>query len=508
MRGLVGSSKYARVKESAFEVTLRSAALRNDTMLDSPIWLLLVAGYFLTWALLPQVLLKRTVHTSAAVAWILGIIFLPYIGALAFAIFGSMRFERRRVKKREASDAINRKVPRWSKRYAIDRELVGKWSSVARLASELCHSELLSGNRVEVITDTKETLDWIEEEIKKAKHWIHVEFYIWRHDEAGTRLRDLLVEKAREGVRVRFLCDGIGSMLLSRKFLRSMEEAGISVASFAAGLELLHPANLNLRNHRKIVIVDGQCGFTGGMNIGDEYIHRTKSWGKWRDTQLRIRGPAVLQLQQVFAQDWFYATGEELTGSEFFPEPPRQESDIVCQVVADGPDNDLDSYYSLMVAALGQAQERVRLATPYFVPPEGLAMALETAARRGVDVEIMIAGRANFPWTLQAGRSYYKALLSAGVRIYEYQKGLFHPKTMTVDGYWSLIGTFNCDFRSLYLNFEGAVATFDEALAGQLESEFLADRKHADQIDPDAWARRSRLTILQENFWRLVAPIL
>lgn len=480
-------------------------------MLSSP-WtiagLLLTLTYFLTWLLIPWVLLKRTVHSSASVAWIMAIIFIPFLGPLVCALFGVTRWEQRRTpKKREASATIDREIPDRRHEFAVPEEQLGAWSSLAHLTTRLTGAQVMANNAVEILPDTKRSADLIEEIIHEARDWIHVEFYILRHDKLGMKLRDLLIEKARQGVQVRLLYDGLGSIWIGRKFLKPLQEAGVHTAPFNPGLKLASLLTLNLRNHRKIVISDGQVGFTGGMNIGDEYIHKTKSYGHWRDTQLRIRGPAILQFQQVFARDWFYATGEALTPERYYPRP-EQPGCVPATVVSDGPDDDVDAFYSLFVAALGMAKRQVILATPYFVPPEGVAVGLETAARRGVRVRIMVADRGNFAWTYKAGQSYYDNLLDAGAEIYEYQKGLYHPKTLTVDGEWSLVGTPNCDFRSFILNFEVAVSLFDTKVAAELEREFEEDLQFARKIDPETWRRRSKMKRLQEQFWRLFAPLL
>jgi len=476
-------------------------------MTTSTIWTLVVAGYFLTWLLIPWVLLKRTVHASAAVAWILSIVFIPYLGALLCVLAGTTRWERQSGRMRDATTYIDQRLPEWRAKFRVPQEQLGRWHSLARLVAALTGMGVTSGNAVRSLADTKESLREIEQMIRNAQRWVHVEFYIWRSDSAGQRIRDLLIQKAQEGLDVRLLYDGIGSLWLGRKFLRPMRRAGVKIACFTPGFSLVHLLTLNLRNHRKIVISDGLTGLTGGMNIGREYTHFTKSYGEWRDTQIIVRGPAVLQLQQVFAQDWYFATGESLTAEEFYPEPQHM-GDMAAQVVVDGPDDDVDTIYSLMVAAIGRAERSVTLSTPYFVPPEGLAVSLETAARRGVDVRIMTAYRGNFIWTLQAGRSYYYALLRAGAKIWEYQKGLYHAKVLIVDGEWSLVGTPNFDYRSLILNFEVAVASYDSDIAAELDAEFERDLEFARAIDPDEWQSRSKLRRLHEQLWRLIAPIL
>jgi len=246
---------------------------------------------------------------------------------------------------------------------------------------------------------------------------------------------------------------------------------------------------------------------TGGLNVGDEYLGKSDMFGDLRDTQIELRGPVVRQLQEVFIEDWYFSTGEDLTDAKYYPELPHV-GNVPAQAIADGPDTEPDVFHSLLFAAINQAQERIELANPYFIPPASLAMALETAARRGVRVRLLIAGSDTFPWTLLAGRSYYDGLLAAGIEVYEYQRGLYHPKTLTIDGDWSLIGTMNFDNRSLKLNFEVAVAFYDRTIAAQLEQQFEHDLQYATRIDPNTWFQRSTWHQLGENFCRLFEPVL
>ncbi len=472
------------------------------------LWFFLaLTGYLLTWLLIPWVLLKKSVNPTTAVAWILSVVFLPYLGAFLLIALGVNRIERRKQFKQAASQRIGRQVPpppgNDDPREQFD-EFQGQLST---LAERISATRATGGNEVRLLPDAETTFRLFEEAIREAKHSIHVEYYIWQPDKIGTRLRDLLIEKAREGVEVRFLYDTIGSLYLNAKFLRPMSSAGIAVATFLPGRSLRERWSINLRNHRKLLILDGRVGFTGGMNVGDEYLGLDPGFGDWRDTQVRVCGPAVLQLQQVFAEDWYYATGEELLSADYYPAPERP-ADTAAHVISGGPEADLAVFLSLMFAAITRAKDRVTLSTSYFVPPSSLAVALETAARQGVRVRLLVAKKANFLWTLLAGRSYFKGLLDAGVEIHEYQDGFFHSKTLTVDGRWSLVGSPNFDIRSLVLNFEVGLVIYGERIARELEEQFEGDLRRAVRVDPEKWAERSTWMVLGEQFCRLFAPVL
>ena len=467
---------------------------------------LLVASYAVTLLLIRWVILSRKRQPVAAVAWILAIIFIPIFGGILFLLIGMTNIQRRRAGKLAAARKLAPKFPNVSQFELRDLELTRPQTRLALLINRVCGGILTGNNSIEVIADTNLTLRRIEEAILGAKQTLDLEYYIWQPDRTGTRVRDLLIERAKAGVKVRFLYDALGSMALNRKFLSPMSEAGIQVVPFLPGSTFRERWSFNNRCHRKIVIVDGTIGFTGGMNIGDEYIGANPDIGHWRDTHLRMEGPAVWQLQQVFAEDWYYSTGEELTDEALFPPPPRSGHGIV-QVVSGGPDGVNEPFHTLTFAAMNEARESITIATSYFAPTVPLVMALETAAARGVKVRLMVAGNSVYPWTVWVGRSFYDTLLRAGVEITEYKKGILHSKTLTIDGVWSLVGTANFDYRSMLLNFEVALALYGEGFARELEQQFQSDREHCRPILLAEWEERSLSRVFVENVCRLFAPL-
>lgn len=479
-------------------------------MPEVPAWLaaaLTFGGYLLTLVLLRWVLLTKKEQPSSTVAWAMAIILVPYVGGLLFLIFGVNRVDRRARLKAAADRAIDRQLPGVTPYQVLPEELDDPLSAtLMRLASRVGRIPPTAGNDVRLMTDTNEAQGLLEQAIASAESSIHLEYYIWQRDRTGTRLRDLVVSRAREGVEVRFLYDGVGSLLLNNRFLRPMRDAGVRVAAFLPGATFRERWSLNLRNHRKIVVVDGRVGFTGGMNVGDEYLGLSRDRGYWRDAHLRVEGPAVLQLQQVFAEDWFFATGEPLTDLALYPDP-GEPGGLVAQVVTGGPTEANGPTRVLMFEAIGQARGSIHLTTGYFVPPLELARALEAAALRGVKVRLMVPGRSSYLWTIYAGRSYYDSLLAAGTEIYEYRRGALHSKTLTVDGRWSLVGSANLDSRSLMLNFEAGLAIDDTRIACQLERRFDDDVPDCLAIDRDAWPARSAWRGLAENTFRMFAPI-
>lgn len=471
-------------------------------------WLLSILGYVLTLLLLPVVLLVKKRQPVSSVAWMLAILLIPIAGAVLFLVFGVNRVERRKASKQRSTEELAEhrsqpleglRLPRDDDRPEIRR--------LMRLTHRLTDFWPTEGNHVELLSDTNRTLGLIEQALLNARESIHLEYYIWQPDRTGTRLRDLLIRKAKEGVRVRFLYDGFGSFWLTHRFLKPMREAGIQVATFLPGQTFRERWSINLRNHRKIVVVDGRVAFTGGVNIGDEYLGRSPSIGFWRDAHLRIIGPEVQRQESVFAEDWFFATGEVLSDAEPFPSP-EQPGTVIAQTVSGGPEQEPSVFQALILAAINEAQDSLLLVTSYFAPPTAIIMALENAAFRGVRVRLLLAARSNHLTTLLAGRAIYDSLLNAGVEIAEYQRGLLHSKTLTIDGHWSLVGSPNLDCRSLFLNFESGVVLYDEHLAQQLEQQFERDLQDSILIKPEVWARRPWFHIVGENFCRLFTPVL
>lgn len=465
-------------------------------------------GYLATLFLVPRVLLTKKRWPASTVAWLMAIITLPVIGGLCFLVFGIDRMGPRVRRRREVAAAVQRSPAPLNE--AQRQTLAGlseKQQQLLRLAEHVGQTVATVGNRVRLFRHTPPAIAAIRQAIADAERSIHLEYYIWQPDRIGTELRDLLIEKARQGVAVRFLYDSVGSLRLTSKFLQPMRDAGIRVAAFLPGRSLAERWSINFRSHRKIVVVDGAVGFTGGMNIGDEYLGRSKHFGYWRDTHLRLEGPSVQQLQDVFSVDWLAATGEELAGPELFP-PPQDHGRIAAQVVAGGPDCEPSVFHSLMFAAITEAREQILLATSYFVPTPALCEALTSAGLRGVRTRILVSGPVTYWTTYHAGRSFYDELLAAGVEVYEYRRGQQHAKTLTIDGCWSMVGTPNFDPRSVFLNFEVGVVMYDAGTAEELEHHFADDIQHAVRMDAAEWSRRSTWERLKENACRMFAPVL
>jgi cardiolipin synthase A/B len=306
---------------------------------------------------------------------------------------------------------------------------------------------------------------------------------------------------------VRLLVDSMGSYNLPSRLLRGLRREGGQVASF---LPIINPLRVNLRNHRKVLVVDGHTGFAGGLNIGDEYLGKNPKFGYWRDTHFRLDGPAVGGLQHTFLEDWYFTTNEAVKGGVYFPAQVYRHTPgtTLAQVVASGPDDDFKAIRETYVAAIIRARKRVWIASPYFVPDPGLRDALLLAARSGVDVRFLGLYRPDKWLPFLAARYYWTDMLAAGVKVYQYARGMMHSKFVLVDGEWASVGSANTDNRSLYLNFELNCQFFDPAVVRELEDAYLRDLEVSVRLDPEVYATRPFIGRLAENACRLFSPVL
>ncbi|HSN93400.1 MAG TPA: cardiolipin synthase [Anaeromyxobacteraceae bacterium] len=417
---------------------------------------------------------------TATLAWMLGLSAIPLLGIPVYLLVGPRRLERKKLRMAIARRAVGPAVAWWEERTAAELPFPGQ---LARLATALEAWPPETAQEMRLYAGGDETLDDIVEAVRTARRHVHCEYYIFEPDRSGTRLRDALVERARAGVKVRLLVDAVGSARLGRPFLEPLLRAGGRVARFNRPLLGRALRGLaNFRTHRKIVVVDGCVGFTGGVNVSDDQSRAARGEAAWRDTHLRLEGAAVHGLQATFLENWTFATrgrdplrGEALQAC--FPAAGRGRHWV--QVVASGPDQGTHAIEALLFAAVAGARERLWITTPYFVPNEALAAALESAALRGVDVRLLLPVRTDSFVVDAAGRTYHDALADAGVKIHLYGPPMVHAKTLVVDHDLAIVGTANLDNRSLRLNFEVVAAVHGEPLAAELARHFEADLARA-----------------------------
>lgn len=458
----------------------------------------------LSIACIPLVLIRRK-EASSAIAWILVLVFLPVVGLFLFWFLGRDRVRRPARHKAFANVAVRGRLHELDLPAStdldplLDRQKVGQ-KGVMRLAARVARMDAVGGSDIQVLVGAEAAYAAQIAAIEAAEDHVHLEFYIFRADKSGRRFLDALIRAAKRGVRVRLLVDAFGSRRLRRGGLSALKKAGGHVAFFLPLDPVRRAWTINLRNHRKLLVVDGKVGFTGGINVGDPFV-------PWRDVHLMIRGPAAQQLQAIFVEDWYFASRYDLAHPAFFPPAEAQGQGIV-QIVESGPDATVEAIHRLYFAAIASARERVWLTTPYFVPDRAILVALQTAALRGVDVRLILPSFSNHRVTFHAGRSYYDELLGSGVRIHEYLPGMLHTKTMVVDGSFATIGSANLDVRSFRLNFELIAVLWDATAVSRLEALFEEDLRNTEPVDLDAWRRRGKVLRVKEGFGRLCSPLL
>jgi cardiolipin synthase A/B len=473
-------------------------------------------SYAIGIALIIFVIMQKK-EPTATLAWIFVIVALPVVGVIFYLWFGHSRIERRVYRRQKSNQEIERQLGN-IEHALTEYKIVSENSFDTPVQTELTQVtkgiggfSVTHGNSFELLTEPHEVFSRIEEAIEEAKDSIHMEYYIFRRDKTGKRIRDLLIKAAKRGVEVRLLTDGVGSWTIGDVFILPLLQAGAKFARYLPVTFLGRPWHWNLRNHRKIAIFDGTLGMIGSINIGDEYRFRTGIEHDFYDAQIICEGPVVKQLQEVFASDWFFSTKENLLESDrYFPLPERIGAETG-QIAQSGPDDPRYTLHEMICAAIHAAEHSVKITTPYFVPDQALIVALRTAALRGVKVEIMLAR--HFPNFYErlfsfAARSYYEDLLSYGIKIYEHTPGFLHAKGITIDSSWGSIGTANMDTRSFQLNFEVNVNFYSKETVKKLDNYFDENINHCKEIDLYKFKKRSLLEQGAENVMRLFSPIL
>lgn len=450
-------------------------------------------------------------HPSKTLAWILFLALIPVLGLVFYFIFGRNYRKSKTFDEKAEYDArqyafVNERLTFYEKELASfsegERRLI-------ELAGKVANSSISFATSTQVLTNGGETFSALIEQLKQAEHHIHMEYYIYRHDDIGTQIKNILIEKVKQGVEVRFMYDAVGSLKLASGFLQEMREAGIKVSAFNPVTFPMLSNKMNYRNHRKIVVVDGEVGFVGGLNVGDEYLGKNPSFGFWRDTHLLLKGEAVMALQAVFLRDWRYITGEQLEHDIYFKEPMHLDiSDRgAVQIVASGPDQEWKSVKSLFFSMITMARRSLWIATPYFIPDEDILTALTVSALSGVDVKILFPKHPDKWLPYYASHSYFPRLLEAGVEIYEYHKGFMHSKVIIADGELASIGTVNMDVRSFNLNFEVSAFLYGTEKVKKLVTNFTDDLNDADRIKLEQ-EQKGILKRLLESTARLLSPLL
>ncbi len=439
-----------------------------------------------------------------AMSWVVVLLFLPVVGLILYFFFGRNPRREHLISKHTLS-RINRK----SLQAYIEQKNIQTPPAYAQLINlfrSLNKAFPFEGNRTTLYFDGYTMVQALMRDIAHARHHIHLEFYIFEDDAIGHLVRDLLVDKVKEGVEVRLLYDDVGSWNVPNSFYDQMRSEGIEVRGFLKVRFPLFTSKVNYRNHRKVTVIDGRVGFIGGMNIAERYLKGLDS-GPWRDTHLRIEGPAVYNLQSNFLMDWFFMENSLLTASKYYP-PVTSCGTALIQTVTSEPIGEWRAIMQGLVLAITSAKRYFYIQTPYFIPNEPILSALQTAALAGVDVRLMIPSRSDSQLTQLGSMSYLEDVLKAGVKVLFYEKGFLHSKMMVSDDMLSTVGSTNMDFRSFEHNFEINAFVYDEQTAWYIKERFLLDQRECRTIRLKEWKSRPLSEKFKESVVRLLSPLL
>ncbi|CAN7321757.1 cardiolipin synthase [Trinickia sp. LjRoot230] len=455
----------------------------------------------------------NTRTSQGAIAWAVSLVSMPYFTLVPYLFLGRSKFSGYVDARRLENELLRSRAhpSAWDTHGSTaGRPAQALGHNVVRSLAGLSGMPFLPGNAVRTLVNGDATFSAILDAIEQARHYVLVQFFIVRDDSLGEMLKNLLIAKAAAGVRVCFLYDSIGSFDLPQRYVTALLAGGVEVHPFATSKRFVNRFQLNFRNHRKIVVVDGERAFVGGHNVGVEYLGGNPRLSPWRDTHIELRGPVVASVQFVFIEDWHWATQQlpHLEPSQAETPKAADAADMHCLVVAPGPADKEETGSLFFVAAINAAQTRIWITTPYLVPDEAVFSALRLAVMRGVDVRILIPCRRDHYVVFEVSKLYAYELVRAGVRIFRYQPGFLHQKVVLIDQVAAAVGSANLDNRSFRLNFEIMVLTVDDAFAAEVEAMLLRDFAEALEVDRQEYRDAPALRRVLMHVARLFAPIL
>ncbi len=451
-------------------------------------------------------------NPSSIISWLMVFVAFPFWGFLMYLFFGRSFNKsisaKRKAKFRTQQFRTNIRAQKGSVKNEVEvNKIMKEYKRLIMLLLNNSESLVYNYNESEIFSDGYQLFDSLIQDILSAKHSINLEYFIIKSDETGNILKDALIKKARDGVEVRILYDGVGSFRLDKEYINELKShENVKIEPFSPVILPSISRELNYRNHRKIAVIDSKIAYIGGMNIGDEYRGLNTKFKYWKDTHLRIKGEAVVGCQRCFMMDWAFAT-DEILEEEKFTAPSDVKNYQPMQIAIGGPDTKWESMLQAFISLISGAKENIRIITPYLVPDKSIVDALRTAALSGVNVEIIIPDKPDHFFAYWATRSNIKPLIDSGVKVYEYKRGFIHSKTIVVDESVSTIGSTNLDYRSLEINFEINAFIYDADTAIKLKEIFINDLKESEQIEPRVFAKRPFYQKILEGFGKIVSPL-
>ena len=447
-----------------------------------------------------------------AMLWVVVLVMLPIVGLILYFFLGQ-NLRRRHIFKRKKrvdnsylkDDTIPSGISYLDSESTV--ESVVAYRHVAQLLLNNSLAPVIGGNSVKLFHEGRSAFEQIIKDLESAREFIHLEYFIFRADKLGKRTAEILIRKAQAGIDVRVIYDAVGSWGIPKRFVRELRAGGVQIYPFQKVIFPYLSSRLNYRNHRKILVIDGEIAHMGGMNIADKYIDGAPELGAWHDTQIRINGPAVSALHLVFLTDWAFVSRSSYS---FLPVDFTQKKlpgHIALQVTDSGPDSDWAAIMQSFFLAITKASNHIYITTPYFVPNESILTALRTAALSGVDVRLLIPYKSDSRFVLWATMGYVATLLEAGIRVFLFQGGFNHSKVMMVDGKLATVGSANMDIRSFEDSFEVVSFIYNPQITQELESVFLRDTLQSKEIELEEWSQRSFVARIKHSFARLFSPL-
>jgi cardiolipin synthase len=492
---------------------MSASASHTVAVIDLSWWPIaaLTIEFLIRLLLIGFILLRRQPRAATNVAWITVILLLPVAGMIGYLLVGEVRLGRRRLERhRRIVEQISDPSSFHPVRAAAEQTPIPEaFQPVESLAETIGNNSAVGGNVLQLIANTDLFIDSLVNDINEAESHCHLLFYLFLDDHSGRRVARALMDAAARGVAARLLVDAVGSRPFTRSALiRELREAGVSVVEALPtnALRLLF-ARLDLRNHRKIAVIDGRVGYMGSHNLADAEFAIKPKYAPWVDAMMRVHGPAVYDLQVLFIEDWYLDTDESLAAL-LEDAPPVDPAGMAVQVMGSGPNSYPEALRQVSLTAFHTAREELLLTSPYFVPDLATAMAIKTAALRGVATTIVVPARNDSPLVAAASRSHYEPMLAAGVRVFEYERGLLHAKTISIDRELAMISSANLDRRSFELNFEVSTVVYDSDFASELrflQTSYLEDSR---EVHLGAWRRRGWPRRLWHNTAGMVSPLL
>lgn len=452
------------------------------------------------------VVLSENRNPIRSLAWTIALIALPGIGLIFYLFFGRSLRGQQIISRHNKRKLLHNSNPKSTNLSTLNLSDDNK--QLIKLAYSLSHSPLTIDNEIEIFTTGRKKFESFIEDIKRARHYIYIQYYIFSDDSLGTEIADILIAKVKEGVQVKVIYDHVGSFSASNKFFRRMKEAGVDIHPFFRVTFPQLANRINWRNHRKIAVIDNSIAYIGGMNIAKRYVVGMKDGSEWRDTHFRVRGEIVQSLLFSFAVDWYFLRSTDYSVNTQAIRQSDIHNQCGMQLVTSGPIDAWNNLSLCFLKAISSAKKSIYIQTPYFLPTDTLLNALEAAALSNVDVRIMIPAKSDSIMLQLATYSYVSRCLKAGIKVYRYMPGMLHAKSMTIDTSFSTAGSTNFDFRSFENNFEANLLIYDHDVNEKLRNIFFEDLKKCSKLNYSAWSKRPLPQRALESLVRLFAPIL